>query len=67
MRGAVEYAELGWTGTRVSRIGLGTWQIGTSYRGWGREFTWEEAVRVIRTGYRAWSELRRHGRALWRG
>ncbi|RLG40711.1 MAG: aldo/keto reductase [Thermoproteota archaeon] len=45
----MEYAELGRTGIRVSRVGLGTWQIGTSYWGWGREFTREEAVRVIRT------------------
>ncbi len=45
----MEYAELGRTGIRVSRIGLGTWQIGASYWGWGREYTREEALRVIRT------------------
>ncbi len=33
----------------MSRVGLGTWQIGTSYWGWGAEFDREKAIRVIRT------------------
>ena len=43
----MEYAELGRSGIRISRVGLGTWQIGSPYWGWGREFNREQALRVI--------------------
>ena len=45
----MRYVELGRFGIRVSKVGLGTWQIGSSYWGWGREFDRDSAMRVIRT------------------
>ncbi len=43
----MRYVELGRTGIRVSKVGLGTWQIGSGYWGWGRDYGRDEAIRVI--------------------
>lgn len=42
------YTELGKSGIRISRIGLGTWQYGSRSWGWGREYGEPEAIEAIR-------------------
>ncbi len=44
----MRYEQLGRTGIRISKIGLGTWQFGASYWGWGRELGEEDAISIIR-------------------
>ncbi len=48
----MRYEELGKTGIRVSKIGLGTWQFGASYWGWGKELDEETAISIIREGFK---------------
>lgn len=43
----MRYLELGRSGLRVSKIGLGTWQIGSSEWGWGSGYGVEDVVRAI--------------------
>lgn len=43
----MKYIELGGSGLRVSKIGLGTWQIGASEWGWGKGYGVEDVVRAI--------------------
>ena len=45
----MRYLELGKSGIKISKIGLGTWQIGSSYWGWGKEFDRNSAIRVIKS------------------
>ncbi len=45
----MRYLELGRSGIKVSKVGIGTWQIGSSYWGWEREFNRDSAIRVIKT------------------
>jgi len=45
----MRYLELGRSGIKVSKVGLGTWQIGSSYWGWEREFNRDSAIGVIKT------------------
>ncbi len=44
----MKYEQLGKTGIKISKIGLGTWQFGASYWGWGKELGEEEAISIIR-------------------
>lgn len=43
----MRYFELGRSGLRVSKIGLGTWQIGASEWGWNRGYGVEDVVKTI--------------------
>ena len=45
----MQYVGLGHSGIQIPKVGLGAWQIGSSYWGWGREFDRESAIGVIRT------------------
>ncbi len=45
----MEYVSLGRTELKVSKVGLGTWQFGAGYWGWGKELDREKAVRIVRT------------------
>ncbi len=45
----MRYEELGNTGIKISKIGLGTWQFGTSYWGWGKELDEKKAIEIVRT------------------
>lgn len=43
----MKYLELGRSGLRVSKIGLGTWQIGASEWGWNKGYGVDDVVRAI--------------------
>lgn len=43
----MEYAILGKSSMKVSKIGLGTWQFGSAGWGWGRDYGRKEALNVI--------------------
>lgn len=43
----LKYIELGRSGLRVSKVGLGTWQIGASEWGWNRGYGVEDVVETI--------------------
>ncbi|MCS7145763.1 MAG: aldo/keto reductase [Nitrososphaerota archaeon] len=43
----MKYIELGRSGLRVSKVGLGTWQIGASEWGWNRGYGVEDVVETI--------------------
>ncbi|MEM4591534.1 MAG: aldo/keto reductase [Nitrososphaerota archaeon] len=43
----MRYIELGRSGLRVSKIGLGTWQIGSSEWGWNRGYSIDEVIKAI--------------------
>ncbi|MHA1616677.1 MAG: aldo/keto reductase [Candidatus Njordarchaeales archaeon] len=45
----MEYAELGKTGIKISRIGIGTWQWGSSSWGYGKEYTEEDLRQAFET------------------
>ena len=45
----MRYEELGNTSIKISKIGLGTWQFGTSYWGWGKELDEKKAIEIVRT------------------
>ncbi len=45
----MKYLELGRSGIKISKVGLGTWQIGSLYWGWGKEFDRDQAIKLIRT------------------
>ncbi len=45
----MEYVRLGRTELSVSKVGLGTWQFGAGYWGWGKELDEERAIKIIRT------------------
>jgi len=45
---SLKYERLGKTSIRVSKIGLGTWQFGSSYWGWGKELDEDGAIKIIR-------------------
>jgi len=45
----MRYERLGRTDMEVSKIGLGTWQFGSFYWGWGREINEEIAIELVRT------------------
>ncbi|MEM1517857.1 MAG: aldo/keto reductase [Halobacteria archaeon] len=42
------FTELGRTGLKISQIGIGSWQIGSKYWGWGREYSEQETIDAIR-------------------
>ncbi|MDJ0269218.1 MAG: aldo/keto reductase [Aigarchaeota archaeon] len=42
------YSQLGTTGLRISQIGVGTWQFGDKWWGWGRGYGEEEAITAIK-------------------
>lgn len=42
------YTQLGTTGLRISQIGVGTWQFGDKWWGWGRDYGEEEAIAAIK-------------------
>jgi len=44
----LKYERLGRTNIKVSKIGLGTWQFGSSYWGWGKELNEDGAIKIIR-------------------
>jgi len=44
----LKYERLGRTPIKVSKIGLGTWQFGSSYWGWGKELDEDGAIKIIR-------------------
>lgn len=42
------YTSLGNTGLKISQIGIGTWQFGDRWWGWGRGYGEEDAVNAVR-------------------
>ena len=42
------YTSLGNTGLRISQIGIGTWQFGDKWWGWGKGYGEREAINAIR-------------------
>ncbi len=42
------YTSLGNTGLKISQIGVGTWQFGDKWWGWGKSYGEEDAVNAIR-------------------
>ncbi|MCS7142619.1 MAG: aldo/keto reductase [Aigarchaeota archaeon] len=42
------YTELGKSGTRISSIGVGTWQFGTKLWGWGKGYGRGDAIEAVR-------------------
>ncbi len=43
----MRYEELGKTGIKISKIGLGTWQFGASYWGWGKDLNEGTAISIL--------------------
>jgi aryl-alcohol dehydrogenase-like predicted oxidoreductase len=44
---AMRYTKIGKTAMKVSQIGLGTWQIGTKGRGYGKYFDKNDSIKII--------------------
>ncbi len=44
----MEYEFLGKSDLKVTKIGLGTWQFGSEFWGWGKDFGEQDAVETIR-------------------
>ena len=44
----MEYEFLGKSDLKVTKIGLGTWQFGSEFWGWGRDFGEQDAVETIK-------------------
>lgn len=42
------YTELGRTGLKISQIGIGSWQIGSKYWGWGSEYSEQETIMAVK-------------------
>ncbi|MEA3431949.1 MAG: aldo/keto reductase [candidate division WOR-3 bacterium] len=45
----MEYEFLGKSDLRVTKIGLGTWQFGSEFWGWGKDFGEQDAVEAIKS------------------
>jgi len=43
----MKYTTIGDTSTKISQIGLGTWQFGSSGWGYGTDFTKEDAIAIV--------------------
>ncbi len=46
----MQYVRLGRSDLKVSVFGMGTWQIGTSYWGWEKDFTKQDVVEALSYG-----------------